>query len=244
MKKRSLFAAALVLLAGPAFSQSLGQLIMASLFGNAASITMKITMHLSAENGSKERGLEVFIRRDAGIVRILAHVVSPAFLSQMKFLTHRRDDGETSSWLKTSQGVRKLSSTNTEERVFDSDFTVEDFGQINPGEFTIDVLADSEVDGVPCAVLDLRPKLKATYARKVFFIEKVDSQLRGIDFFDEGGNFVRQYRLLETRIIGGAAFPVSSVMKDLRGKTETRLTVNEIDTTHPLPDRVFNKADL
>ena len=106
MRKRVVLTGLLVVLAGPVFCLSVGELLMTSLFGTAKSITLKITMRLVAENGTRERGLEVFIRQDPATLRILAHVVSPAFLSQMKFLTYRQADGETSSWLKTSAGVR------------------------------------------------------------------------------------------------------------------------------------------
>jgi len=237
--------AAGMLISSACFSQTPEEVLRrATLFGNARWLTLAISMELKGATGTRERGLEVFIARDSGATRILVHMVSPAFLSRMKFLTHRSASGETSSWLRTSQGVRKLSRANAAERIFDSDFTVEDFTEIDLDGFATLLLPDVLIGQVPCKAVQLTPGFRAQYARKVFFVEMNSGSLQGIDFFDTRDALVRQYRLMQTRMIDGTPFPSVSVMRDLLAQTETRLTVREIDTTTALPDKTFNKGNL
>jgi hypothetical protein len=231
--------------AATAFPQTAEQIVLrTSLFGDARNVSAKITMELKGKTGARERGLEVFIARDRGEARVLIHMVSPAFLSQMKFLTHRSASGEASSWLRTSQGVRKLSRSNGTERVFDSDFTVEDLTETDVDEFEATLLADAEIDSFPCHAVELRPKFRTQYERKVMYVQMRGSGLQGIDFLDERSGLIRQYRLLETRLADGVPFPSLSVMRDLRGGTETLLRVRELDTTTVLPEKTFNKGNL
>jgi outer membrane lipoprotein-sorting protein len=245
MMYRLLFVLIAAACAAHAFPQTAEQIAKkTSFFGSARDISMNMTMELKSKTGSRERGLEVFIKRSEGGMRVLARMVSPAFLSQMKFLTHREADGLTSSWLKTSQGVRKLAASSGSERIFDSEFTVEDFTEIDTAGFDCALLEDVPAELSQCYAVEMSPKVKAGYARKILYIHKDDFDLRGIDFMDERKTAIRQYRLLETGMVEGMPYPARSVMRDLRSGNETVLVVKEIDTGHPIPEKTFNKANL
>ena len=124
----------------------------ASLYGNTPNISMRIAMLISGPRGDKQRVLEAFIKRDGRAARIFIHVVSPGFLANMKFLTHRAEDGSESQWLSTSRGVRKLAGGGAaNERLFDSDFSVEDLSEIDSGTFHLSLLADQAVDELTAA---------------------------------------------------------------------------------------------
>lgn len=246
IRGRTVLAAAVGMLIGAScFSQTAEEILgRATLFGEARWLSLKISMELKGPNGVRQRGLEVFVARDRGTTRFLAHLVAPAFLSQMKFLSHRSADGATSSWLRTSQGVRKLSRANAAERIFDSDFTVEDFTDIDLADFAAELLPDVAIDQVPCHTVQLTPKARAQYSRKLLYVAREGGMLHGTDFYDAQGGLVRQYRLLETRRADGTTFPSVSVMRNLPAQTETRLTVETIDAATPLPDKTFNKGNL
>jgi hypothetical protein len=121
---------------------------------------------------------------------------------------------------------------------------VEDFTDIDLADFAAEVLPDIAIDQVPCHAVRLTPKAAAQYRRKVVYVAIDGGMLRGTDFTDAQGGLVRQYRLLETRLADGATFPSVSVMRNVPAQTETRLTVETIDATTPLPDKTFNKGNL
>lgn len=214
------------------------------IFGPAKNITMGVTVTLSGRTGSKARGLEVFISRDAERLRVLVSMVSPAFLSQMKFLYHKDPGGAESAWMKTSQGVRRLAQTAVSGRIFDSDFTVDDFTAITESRYTLAMLPGVTLDSSPCFAVEARPKTRMDYERKVIYIEAANDLLRGIDFLDVEGAHVREYRVVSTREINGMAYPVSSTMEDLTAGSKTTLLVTRIDVDTALPDGLFNKGNL
>lgn len=239
-----LFLCAIIVPAASAFPQSAAQVAQkTSLFGTAKDITLTVVMELKTKSGTKERGLSISIKRSPAGMRVLAAMTSPAFLSQMKFLTRRETDGLTTTWLKTSQGVRKLTASSGSERIFDSQFTVEDFSDIDLKGFTAS-LSEATLDSVACFAVALRPTTAAGYSRKVVYVQKDDFELRGMDFYDDYDVLIRQYRVIESRLIGGIPFPVQSVMKDLATDDETSLTIESADTTRVIPESTFNKAGL
>jgi hypothetical protein len=239
-------AMALLLASSPRLpAQSAEELVAGlGLFGSARFITMRIDMGLTLKNGVKDRTLEVFIRQDDRRMSAMIHVIAPAFLSAMKFLTQRDADGQETSWLKTSQGVRRLSDANGSERVFDSDFRAEDFMAISARRFALAVLPDAVIDSVPCRTVEARPLSAGGYARKLVYIGATDGSLRGIDFLDAGGRIIRRYRLTATRVLEGGTYPLTAEMTDLREGTSTALKVDRIDLETALPDALFNKGSL
>ena len=93
----------------------------------------------------KDRGLEIYIQYANENSKTLIQIVRPAFLRKMKFLRQRTADGREDRWLKTSQGVRRLSEANNAEPLFDSDFTVEDLSAFVAGDFTLSFWKDETV---------------------------------------------------------------------------------------------------
>ncbi len=237
---------ALLVAACPSVSAQSAQDLAAGvgLFGSAPFITLRVSMSLALPNGTKDRTLEVFIRQDARRTSALIHVIAPAFLSSMKLLTQRDVGGQESSWLKTSQGVRRLSDANGSERVFDSDFRAEDFMAVSPQRFALATLADTVIDSVACRTVEARPRSPRDYARKLLYIAAGDRSLRGIDYLDQGGRPVRRYRLTATQVVEEGTYPLSAEMVDDVEGTSTTLKVTRIDLRSALPDALFNKGSL
>lgn len=215
-----------------------------SLFGSARAVSMRVEMELRLKNGRKDRSLDVFLRQVDRRTQVLIQVAAPAFLTSMKFLSMRDEGGLETTWMKTSQGVRRLTDSSGGERVFDSDFTAEDFLSVSARRFALAVLPDSTLGSTACRVVEARPRTAGSYARKLLYIGAADQSLRGIDFLDEGGTLIRRYRLTATQIIDGGTYPQSAVMENLRDGTATALSISRVDLKTDLPDRLFNKGSL
>jgi len=244
MRNRAWWILACLLMAAQASAQSADQLLNElSLFGSARFISMQVQMDLTLANGTKSRTLDVFIRRERVRTRGLSHVVSPGFLSSMKFLS-LHEGGQESSWIKTSDGVRRLTDANGSERIFDSDFRAEDFMTVSVSRFSFAFLPDASIDGLPCIVIEARPRDAAGYARKLFYIGKADLSLRGMDYLDSQGQLLRRYRMTASQSLAGSTAPLTAEMVDLRAGTSTTLKVLKADVETPLPDSLFSRGTL
>lgn len=232
--------------AAAGFGQSAEEILRrSSLFGSAAGARMRIGMEIVKGQGVKSREMEAFIRRDGRASRLLLHVVSPAFLNQMKFLFHREGDGRESQWMKTSQGVRRLAGSNRSEAIFDSDFTAEDLSDLRVEDFSLALLGEEPVGGRPCHRIEMAPRFSgSSYHKKQVLVEKGSGLLFGADFFDAAGALVRRYRLLDTQRVQGSTFPLACRMENLAAGTHTLLRFQRIEPADSLPDKLFNRAAL
>jgi hypothetical protein len=217
----------------------------ASLFGRAANTQMSITMQIVKPQGTKARTLEAFVRRRGTASQILLHIVSPAFLSQMKFLSDRDEKGRESKWLKTSSGVRRLSEGNRAEPLFDSDFTVEDLSEIYPDDFDLTLLGDRRVGPYLCDLIEAVPRFAgSSYSKKWIYVEKDSGILCAVDFFGRNDQLIKRYRLTEVQTLAGGTYPLSCRMESVSDGTHTELGFPRIDIMDSLPDKLFSRASL
>lgn len=208
-------------------------------------ISMQITMTIHARNGIKNRTLNVSMVREQDVVKIFMHIIQPAFLHNMKFLTHHYSDGREDTWLKTSRGVRQLSDAHSTEKIFDSDFTVEDFSEIDLSDYSLEHFFTQEVDDYPCHFIQMTPLLASgDYLRKVVKVDVASHILRGIDFLSTQDENVRTYTLDETQTIRGHLFPLQCTMETLNRSTKTVLRFQRIDIQSKIPARIFNRGNL
>lgn len=217
----------------------------AYILGNDQNINVKIDMTIRAINGTKKRLLDVYIKRSENSSKILLHIISPAFLNKMKFLVHRNPHGIESRWMKTSKGTRRLSDANNSERVFDSDFTVEDFSDVRTEDFRFSFLDSILIDNEECYTIEAVPLYKnSIYSRKILKIGKDSMILREVDFYDRDGELIKRYKLLDSQIVNTKIYPLFCRMDDLRKGTDTTLHLNQVNIVKNLPDKIFNKGNL
>jgi hypothetical protein len=236
----------ILLLPAGLFGQSAEEILgQTTLFGEAANLEIGIDMTIVKPQGAKARGLEAFIKRDAEGSRILLHIVSPAFLNQMKFLSHRDARGNESRWLKTSSGIRKLSESNRGDYLFDSDFTVEDLTEIQTEDFDLALLGEKTIGTHPCHLIEATPRFAgSTYGKKHIYVDRNSHILCAVDFFDRTGEVIKRYRLLEVQTVEGGLYPFSCIMESLTEGTRTRLEFPRIQIQETLPDKIFSRVSL
>ena len=215
------------------------------MLGKDPNIHMIIEMKISAKNGVKERVLDIYMKRTETTSKTLIHVISPGFLNKMKFLLHKDENGTDSKWMKTSKGVRRLSDANNSERVFDSDFTVEDFSGHAATDFKLTLLDTVFIGGKECFAIEAVPSYKfSDYSKKILKIDVDTMILREVDFFDNRGKKIKQYELIETQIINNNIYPLLCRMDNLKTDTNTTLHLQQVVVSGTLPNKIFNKGNL
>jgi len=216
----------------------------AALFGQFTSLEVDLTMEIHERRGTKERGLVAYVKRDGENAQALVQIVSPAFLNSLKFLSVTEGE-ETTQWLATSRGVRRVAASSRNDQLFDSDFTVEDLSDYNPGDFELSIRGSEVVSGVDCTVLEAVPRsIETDYARRIMYVDKSSGLLRLARFLDSSGVVVREFELLEHMDLDGVPFPKVAKMTTVAAGTYTVLTVDDARAGQDIPDRIFNRGNL
>jgi len=216
----------------------------AALFGQFSSLEVDLTMEIHERRGTKDRGLVAYVERDGEDARALVQIVSPAFLNSMKFLSSTEGD-ETTQWLATSRGVRRIAASSRNDQLFDSDFTVEDLSDYDPEDFDLTVIGSDRINGTDCYVLEAVPlEIETDYAKRVMYVGKETGLLILARFLDDSGEVVREFELLEHMDLDGVAFPKVAKMTTVSSNTYTILTVDDAQAGHDIPDRLFNRGNL
>ncbi len=216
----------------------------AALFGRFTSLEVDLTMEIHERRGTKDRGLVVYVERDGDDARTLVQIVSPAFLSRMRFLSVT-DGEDTAQWLATSRGVRRIAPSSRNDKLFDSDFTVEDLSDYDPDDFDLTITGSERINGSDAYVLEAVPlDIETDYAKRVMYVDKETGLLVLARFLDGSGDVIREFELLEHMDLDGIAFPKVARMTTVSRNTFTILTVDNARAGHDIPDRIFNRGDL
>ncbi len=216
-----------------------------SIYGDAENVEMEIRMVIHEGGREKERTLEAFVHRDGAESKVLIHIISPAYLNRMKFLSIRDESGRESRWLRTSQVKRRLSENDSGERLFGSDFTVEDLSAFSSEDYTYTDLGSERVSSIQCAVIKAQPKTGNKKSEvKTLFIDESTGMLVRADFFHTSGELYKQYILDSTQQVAGTIFPRSCIMENIEEGSRTELVFEEIEEKNALPARYFNQGNL
>ena len=216
----------------------------AALFGQFQTLEADLTMEIHGRRGTKDRGLVAYVERNERGSSALIQIVSPSFLNSLKFLSLSEGE-ETTQWLSTSRGVRRVAGSSRNDKLFDSDFTVEDLSDYDPGDFDLSLAGSERVNGVDCHVLEAVPlDIETDYARRVMYVDKSTGLLMLARFFNDSGELLREFELLEHMELDGVPFPRIARMSTLSAGTFTVLTVDDAVVGEDIPDRLFNRGNL
>lgn len=215
----------------------------AAFVGRFSSLQAEITMEIH-DRGSKSRTLELFVQQSPEEQKVLAQVVAPAFLNRMKFLTIV-GESRLDQWMSTSRGVRRVAQGSRNERLFDSDFTLEDFAPPNPDNYDLTVLPDERVDGELCHVVRVDPvDIRTDYAYRVIYVSQEDRLLVRARYFNDSDELIRLFELQERMNVGGNAFPARATMRTLTEDTYTTVLARDVETDVNIPARIFSRGNL
>lgn len=215
----------------------------AVLFGGFERLRSTVEMEIHDE-GTKTRILQLYVEHEGDDYRALIQVVEPAFLNQMKFLSISSGN-RTDQWISTSRESHRVAEGSENEPLFDSDFTVEDFSDSDPDDYSLTRRADRTVEGEACHVIDVVPEsVETNYARRRVFLSEADRIIVRAEYYDDAGELIKLFELHDRMTVDGAAFPRRATMRTLTADTHTVLTVDEVETNVRIPRRYFNPGSL
>jgi hypothetical protein len=210
------------------------------LFMKTPQASMVFTMTIHDSQGERSRGVQAYLRESPSASKMLARVISPAALGNMKFLRVATGGGAGQLWVKTSRGVRRVAAGADGEKLFGSDFTVEDFSVNTSADSRVQRLEDRE--SADSIVLQVVPTGKA--AQRIMTIDRASRLVSQVDFMDAAGAVTRAYRVLEWGEADGIRFPRKARMEDRSKGSWTLLEITQFDAKAAVPDGLFNPAGL
>jgi hypothetical protein len=214
----------------------------AHLFGSSACAVIKMDMIIAEGGEVKKRGVELSFDHRNGRVLTMARIVSPAFLSDMKFLKRSEPGQPDAQWIKTSRGVRRLGVSSRSEPVFGSHFTAEDFGNVDAANFSLDLAP--ERDTPTARAVSAVPRVGAPYACRIVFVDRASGLVTGMEYLDGSGAAIRRYRVTAIEGSGAETRPVETVMEAIATGGSTTLRILSFQASSSLPERTFNPGAL
>jgi hypothetical protein len=205
--------------------------------GSSHKVTAELTVRLGKE--SKKRELELNISQSEGTERLLAKVTSPAFLREMKVLQKSSGDVRD-TWIKTSQGVRRLGQGSKAEALFQSDFLTTDF-LIQAQGWTLS--AQDGKDGMRALE---RPGQKGEdFARQRLYLRSADLLVARREFLDASGAVVRVLDTLGWVDEGGFARPTTiELRKSAKPDSYSVLEIRSVESGVKLSEGLFAPGNL
>lgn len=211
------------------------------LFGGFQSIEMNFSMSIKSPKGVKERQMKLLMDRQERDEKLLISILEPAFLSNMKYLSVSQK-GRENQWMRTSRGVRRLSSRNNSDSLFGSDFTIEDLALTDLDNFywSYELSGSGVIKKIRAVPVYDTP----AYSYKIFTVDEENRLLTGIQYFNESEKLIKEYSLVEQMNVDQFVFPKRVRMKDLEEDSSTTLIIGRVSLDPELSQGVFSKGNL
>ncbi len=206
----------------------------------AASDSLRVEASLRLDLGSekKERTLELNFSRKTGSERLFVRIKEPTFLREMKVL-QISNSGKSDTWVKTSQGVRRLGTGLRGESLFQSDFITTDFHIPTKGwslAFMDDPQGLRVLERVADAGLD--------YATERLYLRSSQYVVEKREFLDASGKALRVFSVSDWQLKEGIPRPTKIAIIKPGSKKMSTLEVVSVDEGISLPDNLFSPGSL
>lgn len=211
-----------------------------SFFGSATSFVVAADLEIDRGPRTSVRSIEVYYDQQAESTKILSQVIRPSYLNNLKYLSIQDGQGHTSTWARTSAGVRLLPSGDAQrEPLFNSDFFSGDFfiSTMESSGQSIDI--PWAVDGIPAN----QQFTEYVEHDREYIVWEEASLILGIRFV-HGQRTTRELRVLEVHNLDGQYFPaLASVSGDQEGDG-SRFVLDQVVFVDRLPERLFSPNGL
>jgi hypothetical protein len=143
--------------------------------------------------------------------------------------------------------VRRIASGQRADSFFGTDLSYEDVEPKDADDWRVSLVALREEEGVPCWLLDIRPKQPgvSTYERMVSCIDPVRAVILRTSFW-RGGEEVKELRVrpADVRDVDGRQIPYVLTLATPRLRSETVVTTESYELRPELPAALFTQSNL
>ena len=216
------------------------QQLMSGDAGGSASVTELWTRWKDGrdEAGQTKRGV---------LSKTLAKYTTPSRLRGAGYLVIQKEDGPDDQFVyfPSAKRVRRVS---LDEAIMGTDYSVEDIIPRELATSDYERMADADLDGVPCFVVDIIPKADSgsQYGKLRTWVEKSHYVPIRTDYWDRDGQPIKRFTAPAHEIeeIEGVWLIRRGTMADLVEGSSTRLVVVEMEPNAKIRDSQFSTRTL
>jgi outer membrane lipoprotein-sorting protein len=178
--------------------------------------------------------------------KVLVVFNSPPDLKNVGFLIHAHTFSDRDLWayFPEYKRVRRIATSSQDDSFFGSDFSYDDFGgPPNLDDYKFSIEKEEAVDGKPCYVVEVTPKIHRKYTKYVAWVAKDLWIHLKIDYYQDK-DIYRSGVFRDVRIIDGIPTPFQIDMENRKTNHRTELTIHSIKYHTQFTDDLFSQRSL
>jgi hypothetical protein len=214
-----------------------------NLVGLAAELKLVTT---GADGKAKEQVLTTTSRTINGKIHALARFTAPAGVAGVAVLTIEGAPGEgddVALYLPKLKRVRKVAKSDRGKAFMDTDFAYADITSNGARDEDLKRLADDQVEGRPCFVLQGKGDDTSPYGLVTLFIDRQTYVPMKVEYQDKAGKPFKRYRTLKLKSYKDRVLAAESMMENLQTGSKTQMTVLKLEDA-ALGDDAFTERAL
>lgn len=190
--------------------------------------------------------IEYSKKADPEAYKVLVVFQTPPDLKDVGFLIHARTFSDRDLWayFPEFKRVRRIPTTSQDDAFFGTDFSYDDFGgPPNLDDYSFSIQGEEVVDGKPCYVVEVTPKVHRKYTRFVAWVAKdLWVHLKIVYYRDK--ELYRSGRFTDLRMVDDIPTAYKVRMENNTTGHATELTVDAIQYHTRFPDDLFSQRSL
>jgi outer membrane lipoprotein-sorting protein len=209
---------------------------------------IEATMVLFDKGGGKRtRSLTQYGKKaDPEAYKTLVVFNSPPDLKNVGFLIHARTFSDRNLWayFPAYKRVRRIATSSQDDSFFGSDLSYDDFsGPPNLDDYRFRILKEEVVDGMPCYVVEVTPKIHRKYTKYIAWVA-MDLWIHlKIEYYQDK-NIYRAGVFKDVRTIDGLPTPFRTEMENRKTNHRTEFRINSVQYHTKFPDNLFSQRSL
>ena len=177
-----------------------------------------------------------------GRSKAVLRFTAPAEVNGVALLIHNHTDRASDQWMWTPalQRDRRIALQDRSTRFFGTDFSFEDLEERDVDQYDYEMIGSDVIEGADCWKVETTPKKSRSshYTRSIAWIRKDNYlQVRLDNFVDD--EVVKRLTSSDLESIQGIWTARLLEMADLRRRTRTRLTLQQVTYNTPMKDQDF-----
>ena len=210
---------------------------------------MEATMILFDKGGgTRSRTLVAYSSRkdDMEAYKGLVLFKTPPDLKDVGFLVHARTFADRDLWayFPEFKRIRRIPTSSQDDSFFGTDFSYDDFGgPANLNDYSFKILREESMDGKPCFVVEVIPKIHRKYTRYVSWVARDLWIHLKIEYYQEKEPY-RQGTFSDVRMIDDIPTAFKGVMVNMKTEHKTEFTIESVQYHTSLSDDLFTQRSL
>jgi hypothetical protein len=205
---------------------------------------------VTAKNG-KERRKEwkSYHQGSAANSDRLIRFLSPPEVRGVGYLGKQRPGKAPDEWLylPSMKRERRIAARDRENAFVGTDFNYEDLElvEFDESRYDVELLPEQVINGHSTFTIELRPRARSLYERKIVSIRKDSYTFAAVEFFFKGDHTPsKRLTLTDEQQIEGHPIPLRIEMADLRKGSRTVVVLHDVALNRPQPADRFTIQNL